>query len=76
MSDYCFGCHYNVKQITEPKACPLNALYWYFMHTHIEQFNNNPRIRMVYANWQKKSEEQQQVILDRAEQLLLEIEGL
>lgn len=76
MSDYCSDCHYNVKQITEPKACPLNALYWHFMHTHIEQFNNNPRTRMVYANWNKKSEEQQQVILDKAKLLLLEIEGL
>lgn len=46
------------------------------MHTHIEQFNNNPRTRMVYANWQKKSEEQQQVILDRAEKLLSDLEKL
>jgi deoxyribodipyrimidine photolyase-related protein len=46
------------------------------MHTHIEQFTNNPRTRMVYANWKKKSAEQQQAILDKAKLLLLNIEGL
>ncbi|MUJ29081.1 cryptochrome/photolyase family protein [Aliivibrio fischeri] len=76
MSDYCSDCHYNVKQIIEPKACPLNALYWHFMHRHIDAFNNNPRTRMVYANWKKKSGEQQQVILERAKLLLLNIEEL
>ncbi|TKB47489.1 cryptochrome/photolyase family protein [Thalassotalea mangrovi] len=76
MSDYCGDCHYQVKETETDNACPLNALYWYFMDSHIDKFNNNPRTRMVYANWQKKSPEQQQAIIARAQQLLCKIDDL
>ena len=48
MSDYCSGCHYDVKQKIGAKSCPMNSLYWHFMHRHRERFSNNPRIGMVY----------------------------
>lgn len=76
MTDYCGDCHYQVTRITEPNACPLNALYWRFMHQHQEVLNSNPRNAFVYANWKKKTAAQQQAILDRAEQCLTEIETL
>ncbi|GIU05085.1 MULTISPECIES: cryptochrome/photolyase family protein [unclassified Shewanella] len=76
MSDYCSGCHYEVKQSHSDNACPLNALYWHFMQQHIDDFKANPRTRMVYANWLKKPEQTQQLILQRAEHLLAHIDNL
>ncbi len=76
MSDYCKDCHYNVKEKTEDSACPFNSLYWHFMNKHEERLSRNPRIGMVYKNWQKQDEQQRQVILDRAHWCLDNIESL
>ncbi|MCL1137874.1 cryptochrome/photolyase family protein [Shewanella pneumatophori] len=76
MSDYCSGCQYEVKQSHSDNACPLNALYWHFMQQHIDDFKANPRTRMVYANWLKKPPEAQQLILQRAEFLIRNIDNL
>jgi deoxyribodipyrimidine photolyase-related protein len=76
MSDYCSDCEYKVTQTTEQNACPLNALYWGFMNKHQAKFASNPRNSMVYANWKKKSAEQQQAILDRANWCIEHIECL
>ena len=76
MSDYCGSCHYKVSKITGNDACPLNALYWRFMHENKEVLGNNPRNAMVYANWQKKSAEQQQMVLAQADHYLAHIEQL
>ncbi|RJG47921.1 cryptochrome/photolyase family protein [Motilimonas pumila] len=70
MSDYCGDCRYQVKQAVGDNACPFNALYWHFMVQHQTAFANNPRNKMVYANWRKKPVEQQQAILDQAEHWL------
>jgi deoxyribodipyrimidine photolyase-related protein len=67
MSDYCGDCHYKVAKVTEDNACPLNSLYWRFMNKHQQSFASNPRNSMVYANWKKKSTDQQQAILSRAD---------
>ena len=76
MSDYCGSCHYQVAKTTEADACPLNSLYWRFIHQQQQLLGNNPRNAMVYANWQKKTAEQQQAILTRAELYLNAIEQL
>ena len=76
MSDYCGSCHYKVAKITGSDACPLNSLYWRFMHENKEALGNNPRNAMVYANWQKKSPEQQQAVLAQADNCLTQIEQL
>jgi deoxyribodipyrimidine photolyase-related protein len=76
MSDYCGYCHYKVAKTTEADACPLNSLYWRFIHQQQQLLGNNPRNAMVYANWQKKTAEQQQAILTQAELYLNAIEQL
>lgn len=76
MSNYCSNCHYKVNQTVEESACPLNSLYWHFMDKHQDKFTNNPRSRMVYANWRKKTDEQRQHVLDKAKSLLINIESL
>ena len=76
MSDYCSGCHYKVKEKTTDDACPLNSLYWGFMHQHRDRLENNPRIGMVYRNWDKQSREMRDATLARAEWCLDHIEEL
>nr|WP_254722185.1 cryptochrome/photolyase family protein [Gilvimarinus xylanilyticus] len=76
MSDYCTGCHYNVKEKTTEQACPLNSLYWNFLNRHRKRLENNPRIGMVYRNWDKQSLETRDATLARAKWCLDNIEAL
>lgn len=76
MSDYCTSCHYKVKEKTGEQACPLNSLYWRFMVKHRDRLNKNPRIGMIYGNWDKQTPDQRQAVLDRADWCLQEIESL
>ncbi|WP_194867307.1 cryptochrome/photolyase family protein [Pseudoalteromonas sp. PPB1] len=76
MSDYCGDCAYKVTETVSESACPLNALYWHFMQQHHTQFASNPRTKMVYSNWLKKSDEDKQAVLTRAQYLLDHIEQL
>ncbi|CAM4002674.1 cryptochrome/photolyase family protein [Pseudoalteromonas byunsanensis] len=76
MSDYCSGCRYQVNAITGPSACPLNSLYWRFMALNQRDFSNNPRNKMVYANWLKKSDTERGEIISQAEHYLVNIESL
>ncbi|WP_394212563.1 cryptochrome/photolyase family protein [Enterovibrio calviensis] len=76
MSDYCTNCHYKVAKTTEDDACPLNALYWHFMDKHQDDFGGNPRTKMVYANWNKKTDDQQKAVLGKAAHSLKNIEQL
>jgi deoxyribodipyrimidine photolyase-related protein len=76
MSDYCKSCHYKVKEKSSEDACPLNSLYWHFMNKHRSRLANNPRIGMVYHNWDKQSKENQQATLARANWCLEHLEEL
>ena len=76
MSDYCKSCHYNVNHKNEEDACPFNSLYWHFMDKQREALKNNPRIGMVYRNWDKQSDTSRQKTLERANWCLNNIEKL
>ncbi|OHU88139.1 MULTISPECIES: cryptochrome/photolyase family protein [Pseudoalteromonas] len=76
MSDYCSQCYYKVNQASGLNACPLNSLYWRFMDKNQQDFAKNPRNRVIYANWLKKSGEQRKEILAQAEDYILNIENL
>lgn len=76
MSDYCKSCHYDVKRKTGERACPFNSLYWHFMVKHREQLSKNPRIGMIYKNWDKQSGDERAVITHQAEVYLGEIDEL
>lgn len=76
MGDYCKTCHYNVKLKTEDNACPFNSLYWHFIQRHQQQFDRNPRMTMVYKNWQKMDTGTQQAIINKAEVLLANLDNL
>lgn len=49
MSNYCSGCHYNVKEKTTEKACPFNSLYWHFLDEKREHLSGNFRMKMMYS---------------------------
>lgn len=66
-SDYCGGCAYQVKQKTGADACPFNSLYWHFMNRHRKEFERNPRVGMIFRNWDKQAEEEREAVLQRAQ---------
>jgi deoxyribodipyrimidine photolyase-related protein len=51
MSDYCAGCRYDPKRLTEDDACPFNSLYWDFLGRNEVAFAANPRMSLVMKNW-------------------------
>ena len=53
MSDYCRGCHYDVKDAVGERGCPFNALYWDFMARHRERFAKNNRMAMPLRTLEK-----------------------
>ena len=76
MSDYCADCHYQVKQKIGDNACPFNSLYWHFMVKHRNRFEKNPRIGMVYRNWDKQKPEIREQTLAQAHWCLDHIDEL
>ena len=76
MSDHCKHCHYKVQDATGERACPFNALYWHFIDRHRNDFAGNPRMGMMYRNWDRQKPERRQALLARAEHLLANIETL
>ncbi|WP_281545757.1 cryptochrome/photolyase family protein [Grimontia sp. SpTr1] len=76
MSDYCAGCHYNVKEKVGEGACPLNSLYWHFMERHRAKIAVNPRAGMVYRGWDGKSDEERSAVLEQAEHYLGNLNNL
>ena len=57
MSDYCRGCHYDVKEAVGERACPFNALYWDFIDRHSERFAQNMRMAMPIRTLAKMAPE-------------------
>ncbi|HSR04867.1 MAG TPA: cryptochrome/photolyase family protein [Proteiniclasticum sp.] len=70
MSDYCESCDYSISEKTGDKACPFNALYWLFLEDHRDPLEKNPRMRLMYANWDKQKEEQKIEIITKGRTLL------
>ena len=66
MSDYCSGCHYDVKAKTGERACPFNLLYWHFIERNRERLQNNPRMSVIYRGWDKRDADQRDEILTDA----------
>ena len=76
MSDHCQNCHYWVQDATGDRACPFNSLYWHFIDRHREDFANNPRMTMMYRNWDKQKPERREALRARADWVLANIETL
>ena len=74
MSHYCKKCHYNYRKRVGEDSCPFNSLYWHFFDRHSDKLESNPRIGMAYRNLMKMKPQDKQALLNRAEQVLTEIE--
>ncbi len=70
--NYCKSCRYDPAKVTGPGACPYNALYWSFLDRNREHFADNHRMKMMYGNWDRKSQSEQAAILQWADQALEE----
>lgn len=76
MSDYCGSCYYSKKEKVGEKACPFNSLYWNFIDRHLNKWESNHRMGMMVANWKKQDPEQKAEILERAQNILENIDNL
>ncbi len=74
MSNFCQKCFYDPNLMTGDKACPLNALYWNFLHTHQSLLKSNHRLSYMYATWEKFSAEKKENLLLQAQYTLKQIE--
>lgn len=70
MSNYCKSCKYNINDKTGDQACPFHALYWTFLEDHRDLLENNPRMRLMYANWDRQKSAQKGAILKKGRELL------
>ena len=64
--DHCKQCRYSPAKVTGDDACPYNSLYWGFIHKHSARWDANPRMKLSLRNWQRKSKEEQGVIIEWA----------
>ena len=70
MSDYCGGCHYDVKQRTGAQACPFNTLYWDFIARHRDKIAHNPRMAQMVHTYGKFTDAERNRIAASAETFL------
>lgn len=70
MSDYCSGCHYDVKDAAGERACPFNALYWDFIARHADRFAANTRMAMPLATLRRMAPAKLAGLRARAEMFL------
>lgn len=74
MSNFCNQCYYDIKDITGPKACPFNSLYWHFLQRHRELFEKHPRLSLMYTIWDKFNIIKKEAIISRAVDVLKRVE--
>lgn len=75
MSDYCAGCHYDVKDAAGERACPFNALYWDFMARHAKRFAGNNRMAMPLRTLEKMDPARVTALRDRAAAFLAKLDA-
>ncbi|MBN9288951.1 MAG: cryptochrome/photolyase family protein [Gammaproteobacteria bacterium 39-13] len=74
MSNFCKGCYYNPEELIGEKACPYNALYWYFLITHRDKLSKNQRMRVIYQSLNRFSDEKKNQIVNHAQSILHKLE--
>ncbi len=75
MSDYCGNCHYAVTERHGETACPFNSLYWHFLERHRDRFKENPRMALVYGNWDRMQREDREDILAAGDAVLAALDA-
>jgi (6-4)DNA photolyase len=62
MSNYCSKCVYCSRKRVGVKSCPINFLYWNFLHRHHDKLKKNKRMGMVLNLLRKKSDNEIRLI--------------
>ncbi|MDT0501978.1 MULTISPECIES: cryptochrome/photolyase family protein [unclassified Halomonas] len=75
MSDHCRHCRFDPKRATGPDACPFNSLYWDFLERHAETLSTNPRMKLIYGNLSRMSEEKRNAMRDQAGAFLEQLDA-
>lgn len=70
MSNYCTGCHYDVKSRTGEQSCPFNSLYWNFLDDKKAYFAKNQRMAMMLNLLGKIQPEELYAIKKRASEII------
>lgn len=70
MSNYCTGCHYDVKSRTGEQSCPFNSLYWNFLDDKKAYFAQNQRMAMMLNLLGKIQPEELYAIKKRASEII------
>lgn len=76
MSNYCEGCTYDKTERATHNACPFNSLYWNFHDRHRTKLQEHPRLKMVYALWDKMPYHEKTAIINRANYCLHNIDNI
>ena len=75
MSDYCRGCHYDVRDATGARACPFNALYWDFIARHERRWAGNNRMAMPLRTWQRMAPARRDALRAKAADFLARMDA-
>lgn len=70
MSNYCSNCTYDKKTKIDDDSCPFNSLYWHFLDRNRNRFENNQRMKMMYALLNKMDKTELDKINQRAQFLI------
>jgi deoxyribodipyrimidine photolyase-related protein len=76
MSNYCSSCKYKPEVRFGETACPVTTLYWNFLIKHRTQFESSPRTRLMTANLNRISLEDQKSIQEHAQYVLNHLDEL
>jgi len=76
MSDYCKGCYYDKSLRTGPRSCPFNSLYWAFLIRKKDKLSSSPRMALPYKNLSTWSKQDVDAVLQRAEDVLANLEAI
>jgi len=76
MGNYCKMCHYKHDKRHGELACPFNSLYWAFLAIHQSKLSKNPRMSMMYKNFEKIDQPELTSILNQADYYLNNLEIL
>jgi deoxyribodipyrimidine photolyase-related protein len=66
MSNYCKSCPYDHKKTTGKDACPFNSLFWNFLNKNKDMLSKNRRMNFLVKNWEKKTPESREEVLNQA----------
>ena len=76
MSNYCSSCKYKPDVRFGETSCPVTTLYWNFLIKHRTQFESSPRTRLMTANLNRISPEDQKSIQEHAQYVLNHLDDL